>query len=572
MRSFSHSHRSCVIPSALALALCLAAPLLVAAQEQPRRGGTLIVALDGDPPGMNPGITTSIPTQLLGGQAYNTLIRLDHDLKVQPELAEKWDIARDGMTYTFFLRKDVKWHDGKPFTSADVKYSMLEISRKYNGIARQALDAVASLDTPDPYTVVFKMKYASPPFFPWSLTLALQMHILPKHIYEGTEPTKNEFNLKPVGTGPFVFKEYAKGTHITFERNPNYFKPGQPYLDRIVFKIVPDAAARVLALEKGEIDYLPYFGFPASSAKALMKLKDIEVLMDKRPAFGMITAFFNLRSGPLKVKEVRQAITHAVDRKVIVDKALDGFATPAAGPISSQAAVFFNSEMRSKREFDPAKANQLLDKAGFPKKADGTRFALRLSFQRGAEGGAIPSAGDIMREQLKAVGIDLTLQPMDYAAHQEITWKKWDFDLSLFSALTGPDPSSALRLYLTENIKPLVSHNLMGYSNPKVDALSKAGDLELDEAKRAAIYKEAQVLMVEEVPALWIWEKVYPIGWKRTVKGLPGGAAHFEALDDVYLTGGAGVASNVTALVVVGVVVLLAIGGGLLLVRRVRAA
>ncbi len=572
MRIIERPSWSITIPLVLGVALCLAVCQPAAAQEQPRRGGTLIVALDGDPPGLNPGITTAIPTQLLGGQVYGALIRLDHDLKVQPELAEKWDIAKDGMSYTFFLRKDVKWHDGKPFTAADVKYSMQEATGKYNGIARQALEAVASIETPDPHTLVFKMKYASPPFFPWSLSIANHMHILPKHLFEGTDPTKNEFNLKPVGTGPFVFKEYAKGDHITLERNPNYFKAGQPYLDRIVFKIIPDAAARVLALEKGEIDYLPYFGFPASSVKPLMKLQDIQVLTDKRPAYGMITSFFNLRNPQLKVKEVRQAIAHAVDRKLIVDKALDGYATPAAGPISSQAATFFNPEMRKRYEFDPAKANQLLDKAGFPKKADGTRFALRLSFQRGAEGGAIPSAGDIMREQLKAVGIDLQIQPMDYAAHQEVTWKKWDFDLSMLSAQTGPDPSGALRLYLTDNIKPLVSHNMMGYSNPKVDALAKAGDLELDEAKRAAIYKEAQALIVEDVPALWTWEKVYPVGWKKTVKGLPGAAAHFEGLDDVYMTGGAGVGSNKTALLVVGVVVLLAIGGGVLVVRRVRAA
>jgi peptide/nickel transport system substrate-binding protein len=192
MRIFSHSHRTFAIFLALALAVCLAACQPAAAQEQPRRGGTLIVALDGDPPGLNPGITTAIPTQLVGGQVYSALIRLDHDLKVQPELAEKWDIAKDGMTYTFNLRKDVKWHDGKPFTAADVKHSMEETTGKYNGIARQALEAVGSIETPDPHTLVFKMKYASPPFFPWSLSIANHMHILPKHLYEGTDPTKNE--------------------------------------------------------------------------------------------------------------------------------------------------------------------------------------------------------------------------------------------------------------------------------------------------------------------------------------------------------------------------------------------
>jgi peptide/nickel transport system substrate-binding protein len=167
-----------------------------------------------------------------------------------------------------------------------------------------------------------------------------------------------------------------------------------------------------------------------------------------------------------------------------------------------------------------------------------TRLALRLSYEGGAEGGALQSAAEIMREQLREIGIDLQLRPSDSAAWVDSVFLKWDFDVTIGSFGTGPDPKIAVsRLYKTENIQRIPSSNLMGYSNPKVDDLLTRADLELDQSSRTRLYKEAQAVMVDDLPAIWLWEKSYPIAIRNGLVGLPSGAMHSEVFENVGWTG-----------------------------------
>ena len=236
--------------------LCVATA--VGAQEI-KRGGTMVVALPGDPEVLNSSITTDIASSNLCGQVYSTLVRLDNDGAVQPYLAKSWEISPDGLTYTFHLFDNVKWHDGKPFTAEDVAWGLWNVNQKYNGPASGLLEPVESIDATDKLTVVFKLKFPYPPLLR-GLAYFNSSNILPKHIFDnGEDPRRNAANFKPVGTGPFVFKEYRKGSHLIFERNPNFHLKGQPYLDRLVFQIIPNEAARALALEKGDIDFIPYY-------------------------------------------------------------------------------------------------------------------------------------------------------------------------------------------------------------------------------------------------------------------------------------------------------------------------
>jgi peptide/nickel transport system substrate-binding protein len=530
--------------------LIVAAPTAsYAAEETPVKGGTLVVALDADPSSLNGAVNTSLQTTTVSPQMLNVLVRLDTNSKLIPELADSWTMASDGLSYTFKLKQNVKWHDGTPFSSADVKFSLLEVDRKYNGVATGGLAAVDSIDTPDANTVVIKMKFPFPPLLDGVLAGANTAVIIPKHLYDTGDPLTNPYNLKPVGTGPFKFVEWVKGDRIVLERNPSYFKPGQPYLDKLIFKIIPDAAARVAALQKGDVDVLPYYTVPTLSVPELQKSPGVKVVIDdKRPVFSMIHTFFNLRNPILAKREVRQAIAWTVDRKQIVEKAVGGLGSVGTGPISSQQKDLYNASIKDKYlPVDTAKANALLDVAGYPKKADGTRFSLKLVFQRGSEAGALDAAAEIMREQLRPVGIALELQPLDAAGWLNAVYTTWQFDLGFASIGTGPAPSIGLhRLYISTNVKSAQFANNSNYMNTRIDQLFEQGSKELDPAKRKVIYNEVQTILVDDLPALILWEKVAPVAFRDTARGFPAGPFHWEAYDAAW-TGPVAAAPTATA-------------------------
>jgi peptide/nickel transport system substrate-binding protein len=518
--------------------MLVAAWLPASGQETPKKGGTLIYALTNEPPHLNIAITTDLNAQQSATNIFSQLIRVEKDGTLTGDLAESWDAAPDGMSYTFRIRRNIQWHDGKPLKAEDIRWALTEINMKYNPIASTGFAAVDRIEAPDEHTLVVRMNQPFPAFLPWSL---VNQWIYPKHVYEGTDPRQNERNFKnPVGSGPFVFKEWVRGSHILMERNPNYYKKDQPYLDRVVAKFIPNANARVLALESGEIDYVSIFGLPASAVASLEKMKDIVVVTHRtRVNYGGIMAHINVREKPLSVKEVRQALSYAIDRKLLVERAVAGLAEPASGPISSLHEPWFNPAVAARYPFDPKKAETLLDQAGFKRGADGKRFSIRLTYARADQGGALHAAAELMREQLRDIGVDLVLEPKDYSVWMQSAHLKWDFDLSMGSYQTGPDPAVAVaRLYITKNIEKLMGRNLMGYSNPKVDELFEAGEREIDLKKRVQIYHDVQTLLVEDVPALWLWDRISTFAQRARVKGAIVGGAHLENFESVWVADG----------------------------------
>lgn len=520
------------------LAGLIAAIAVPALAQTPKKGGTVVYALTADPPHLNAALTNDLNAQQTATQIFSQLIRVDKEGKVNGDLAESWTMTPDGMSYTFKIRKGVKWHDGKPLTADDVRWALTEITMKYNPNASTSFGAVASIEAPDETTLLVKMKQPFPAFMPWSL---VNQWIYPRHIYEGTDPRQNERNYKnPVGSGPFVFKEWVRGSHITFERNPNYYIPGEPYVDRVVARFIPDAGARVIALESGEVDYLNIYGLPTSAIADLRKNKDITIVEHyARVNYGAIQAHFNLRNPNLAKKEVRQALSYAIDRKLLLERAFGGIGAVGVGPISSYQKDFFNPAIANRYTFDAQKAEELLQKAGIPKGADGKRFPLRITYARAGEGGGLQATAEIMREELRPLGIDLILEPKDYAVWMESAHLKWDFDISMGSYQTGPDPAVAVsRLYITKNIQKLMGRNLMGYSNPKVDELFDAGEREIDRAKRVKIYQDIQEIIADEAPALFIWDRLAVLAYRNRVKGDLYGGAHMENFEDVWVTDG----------------------------------
>lgn len=484
---------------------------------QPRRGGTAVVAIGTDPTTLNPAITTSLADQQAGVAIVNGLVWYDRALRIRPSLAESWEAAPDGMSHTFHLRRSVRWHDGAPFSSADVQFTFQEVLAKYHPRAKGVFAQVQEVAAPDPYTVVVRMKHPYAPFM--QAMNVTDETILPKHLYEHTDIPKNPVNRKLVGTGPFRFQEWVQGDRIVVVRNDQYFEPGLPYLDRIVFKIIPDPHARAVALEAGEVDYIydSYLGkgdYPSLS-------RDKRVVLEHDTNFpDSDVLIFNVRSGPLAQRAVRQAITHAINRQTVVERVFFGLGDPGRCPIDSRFTYAYNpaADYRTLYPYSPAKANALLDQAGFPRTAQGTRFALRLVFDTGQDQAPL---APLLKEQLRAVGIDLQLVGVQRLVMLDKVFLNPDFDMTFQVYNSDGDPAIGLqRLYISSEIRKAPFVNASGYSNPKVDELFAKGAAAVTVEERGAVYKQAQMMLSVDVPTLVLMERRRVDAASARLKGL----------------------------------------------------
>jgi peptide/nickel transport system substrate-binding protein len=489
----------------LALAVILSI-LLVALPSQATAqsagtGGTMVIGAGNDPGQFNPGITTAGGTHFVTGNIYNGLLMLDEAFNPMPDLAESWTASPDGTSYTFNLAQNVTWHDGQPFTSADVKFTFEEVLLKFHARTKAGLETVlAGIDTPDDYTVVMRFNQ---PYGPLLQRLdVVEAAILPRHIYAGTDVQNNPANQQPVGTGPFKFAEYAKGDRVRLVKNEGYFKPGLPYLDELVFRIIPQPTTATLAFEQGEVDYL--ISVPGPDMTRLRAMPGVTIASTSAGSGGsncQDTLVYNLRKAPLDTLEVRLAFAHAIDRQRILDEVRFGQGRVAISPISSALGWAHNPNV-ARYDFDPARAAELLDRAGYPVQAGGSRFSLTFphptSFAR---------QGEVIRENLAAIGVDLQLQPLEVNAANEATYVRAEFDIGFGSYCNGPDPEIGVtRAYVSSNIKPIPFANGAAYSNPRVDALFTQAASTIDRTQRAALYGEIQDILVQEVPYWWLTE------------------------------------------------------------------
>ena len=505
----------------LVLLLAAGIPQTAEAQEAPRYGGTLIIGAGGDPGSLNLAASFSTIDTLSAAHIYNLLVVSDSELNPQPDLAESWKVSEDGLTYTFNLVKNATWHDGKPFTSADVKFSLGEVLGKLHPRGAVVLKVVESIETPTPHSVVLKLKY---PYDPLMKFLGNEGFIIAKHLYENTDILKNPYNAQPVGTGPFVFKEWKRGSHLILERNPNYFKKGKPYLDKIIVKIVPDGNSRMIAFEAKEIDYLYYVNLPTSEVSRF-KGRAGFIVSDKGHEDGpsVMLMAFNLRKAPFNNLKVRQAIAHAVDKQFIEDKADYGLGVPATGPIPSVTRWAYTGNV-TRYDYDPKKAEQLLDEAGYPRKADGARFKASIVADRGAF--LYAKTAEILRDQLGKVGIQVELKLMDRSSMIDATYIRWDFDLQVHGLGTGPDPAIGVaRTYVSTNVKPVAFANCTGYANKEVDELFELAERAASVKKRAEHYHKVQQVLTRELPYVWISEYGLNSAWRDEFRGLHSWAA-----------------------------------------------
>lgn len=455
---------------------------------------------------------------LVCGSIFSGLVGLDFNLKPVPDLAESWEISPDGQRYVFHLAPNATFHDGQPVTSADVKFTFEQLLLKFHSRTRTSIgDKLRAITTPDAHTVVFEFNAPYAAFL--QLIDVANAPVMPKHLYENTDPLTNPHNTNPVGCGPFKFEKWAKGDSVSLKRNETYFKTGKPYLDRVVFKVMPSTANAAIALENGEADFLMN---PAPLDVARLRQRPDIVITDKgREAYATVeTMVPNLTRAPLSDLKVRQAIAHTIDRQFIVDKINFGQARAATGPISSLLAWAYNPNV-TKYERDIALANRLLDEAGYKRGADGTRFHLKMLL---ASGWA--KTAEALRDQLRETGVTLDLQLMEFSAMVEQTYIRKDFDLSFSSFENGPDPDIGVkRTVISSNIGPIPFSNGAGYRNPRVDELFIRASSTVGQPERAKLYFEAQEILVKELPYFWLYEPRSSSAYNAALRGVFAGSA-----------------------------------------------
>lgn len=487
---------------------CVASLLLSAASAsggeaqrvQPRYGGTLVVAA-GDPGPLNPAITSSGQAHAVTGQMFNGLIRLDKRFHPRPDLARSWTISRDGRVYTFRLHPNIRWHDGRRFTSADVKYTYEEVLLKLHPRTRTLAELVASVRAPRPDTVVFRLTKRYAPFLTW--LDEDNGAVLPRHLYQGTDPLTNPVNLRPVGTGPFEFESYTPGDRVVLVRNPDYFKEGLPRLDRIIFRAMASAQA-AQAFEAGEVDL---YMFPSGpDVLRFFNRPGITVTERGREGFArVVPLILNLRREPFDDVRVRRAMAYALDTDFIARTAYAGLLRAAKSPLTRFLTWAYTSQVQQYPR-NLARANELLDEAGLRRGSGGVRFRTSLIFDAG-----FARQAELIRAQLGEVGIDVDLRLMEFNTWVQRLYVQKDFDMGYTNFTHPPDPDVGWkRIYVCSNIVPAPFTNGSGYCNRTVDRLFDEAAVELDQDERARIYKRLQRILASEVPVIPLVDGIGP--------------------------------------------------------------
>jgi peptide/nickel transport system substrate-binding protein len=441
------------------------------------------------------------------------------------DLATEWTASSDYKTYTFTLRTGVTWHDGKAFDSADVVWTLKDLIA--TGSSAYAYSYVANVDTvtaPDAKTVVVTLKK---PDAVWVTSIANYYGpiILAEHIYQGTKAGENPANLKPIGTGPYTFVSHSAGDRIVMQSNPQYY--GQvASIQNLVFRIIADRGTATAALEAGEIDYMaisPAFG----DVKRLESTSGIKVT-PTQSNIPMWTAI-NLENKILADVKVREAIGHAIDTAQMSTQVYQGRVKASTAQYLSYNWAYEAKALQPAH--DVALANQMLDQAGHPRGSDGTRFTLRYHAWNASIFGGFELA-QVMKEQLKAVGITLNVILNDYALFNDIVVKQRNFDLTGIGGLWGPDPQAMTTYLVTGG-----AQNVMKYSNPQVDELFANARLTADRDKQKEVYSQIQFLFAKDIPKLNLVEYTYFRPTRSNLSGLwweDGSGTKHGVFQDMY--------------------------------------
>lgn len=466
-----------------------------------------------EPESLNSVVSNMMATVNATTPIMSALVTIDDQMNYVPDLAVEVPSVENGavkvsgktMTVTYKLKPDAKWHDGKPVTSEDVKFTwQVWNDPAVKATTRDGYDKITRIDTPDAHTVVLHFKEVYAPY------INLFGAILPKHLLEADlkqqdKPGDSHFNQSnwnraPIGSGPYKFKQWIAGDKIVFEPNPDYFGE-KPKLGTMIMKIVPDENTAFVQLKSGDIDI--YNSAALTQYDQLKALADVKV--HETPALTYEHLDLNLKNPLLADKAVRKAIAAAINREEISQKIYKGLYQPAYSDQAKSNLAYYNPEVEQMNKFDPEKAKQILEEAGYKPGPDGIRVkdGKRLSFEITTTTGRKPRelTEQVIASYLKAVGIEIKINNVPGAklfGRPDGLLYTGKFDLALYAWVSNPDPNNVF-LWHTKSAPPN-GQNYVRYSNPEVDKLTIEGNLTVDVKKRGDIYKRIQAILAEDLP------------------------------------------------------------------------
>lgn len=466
----------------------------------PEYGDTFIEASIGDASTLLPVLASDSASSDINGLLYNGLVRYDKDLVIEGELAESWQISEDNLTITFKLRKNVKWHDGVPFTSADVKFNYeLYIDPHTPTAYAESFKQVTSVEAPDPYTFIV---HYDKPYAPALISWGMSVH--PKHLLEGQDVTKSPLARKPVGTGPYKLVEWQSGEKIVLESNPDYFE-GQPYIKRVVYRIIPDTATQFLELQTGSLDFMglsPLQYDRQTDTAAFRRLYNKYRYLN----FGYTYLGYNLRRPLFQDKRVRKALSFAINKQEIIDGVLLGYGVAATGPYKPDTWVYNPNVPRY--DYNPEKARALLAESGWSDSdndgildKDGQKFSFVIVTNQGND--LRSKTGEIIQRRFKDIGVEVKLRVIEWATFLKEFINPGNFDATILGWSGGPEPDQ-YNIWHSSKTGPR-QLNFIKFENAEVDKLLEEGRRVFDQQQRKAYYDRFQEVLAEEQPYTFLY-------------------------------------------------------------------
>lgn len=486
----------------------------------PRRGGTIVIGIQQEPELLNEMLSATAANNMICNLLFAKFVKYDDQLRLIPDMIEELPtrenggISADYLTYRYRLRGDLRWHDGVPVTSRDVRFTYeIIMDPGVNVESREGWDVIDTIETPDDGEVIFHLKHSYPDFVGETF---YDEAVLPEHILgdaRGARFQVSPYHHAPVGSGPFRFKEWVSGSHLILERNDEYYGDG-PYLDRIIFKFIPDMNTLLVQLKTGEIDF-----FDNAEIGFIDQLKGVPgIRVYKTPMLMYEHIDFNTENPILSDRRVRQALAYATNKRQIAEKVYNGVVEVAALD-EFPASKFYSPEAAGKAVFDPDRARSLLEEAGWVdddgdgiREKNGRELRLNISSTSGQINRERTEV--VLKSQYREVGVDLGIRNYNstvlYGTYEDGgILKRGQFDLAMYAWLSSPEPASKEAIYSGNNIPP------RGQNNPRIDnarltALLERGSNEADETARIAIYREIAGILVEEAP-------VVPLFWYTSI-------------------------------------------------------
>lgn len=471
-------------------------------------GGTVKVSVGSEPDNLDPMLSSATDTSAIMMNVFEGLLGFNEKGEFIPALSETYDISEDGLTYSFKLKQGIKFHDGADFTSKDVKYTYEKLAG-LNGEAplNETLNQLlASVETPDDYSVNLILKEKNAGF-------------LSKATISIVEKDYTQNSTKPVGTGPFKFVEYIQGQKVILEKYPEYstIKERMPVIDKVEFKIMTDANARLMGLKSGDLD------ITSVDAKNVEALKnDYNIVQGPQNMVQLMA--LNNSVEPFNDIKVRQAINYAVNKEEIINTVVNGNGTKVDSFLSPSMSTYFNTDLKNCYNTDIEKAKTLLKEAGYE---NGFKMTITVpsNYQTHVD------TAQVIKNQLSKIGIEADIQLIEWAQWLDTVYGKANYEATIIGHSGKLDPNDFLNRFDSAYDK-----NYFKFSDPQYDELIHQAAVSTDEAKRVELFKECQQLLVDQAAAVYIQDPDVIYATSKSVQGMKNYPVTFLDMSSISLT------------------------------------